>query len=815
MGSPSLLFRTLLAFMVSGALINHPAAAERGRLTATPPTGFEDLTSEREVVLDAWYGGKKLGEVRALIKPGFVTFSDPPSLARLVPEVAIVSQLVAALTGPIPANVSRACRSNSNEECGTIEFEDAGVILDADRFRVELFVHPSLLARPDPTAAHYLSAPASPLSLVSLFGGTFSGSVRGRASWHLQNRSIASFGDFRVRSDSSADGRAGVTFDNLTAETDRRDWRFLSGVFWAPGTDLVGRRRIIGLGATTQLDTRKNKTELWGTPLELHLQQSAKVDMLIDGRVVSSRIYAPGNRLIDTTSLPDGSYEVILRIQEEGRTVRHEQRFFTKGSSMAPMGRPLFSVFVGLLSPSRRGVSVDRKTVLYQASAAYRVTPGMGLDAAIVGTPRKAILDTGLVYHSPFAQIRVGGLISSSGDTGVALRAATVSNGPLSLSFDLRKISSRDQKSLLPVTTSRGSFSEDSQHGLSDRGTFSQALSTMSYRFERATLRLTGIYRKNADEGANYSVGGTLETPVIRSGRWDLVLLADVRKTDRDISSFVGFRLLGNRGRVSVSASGGLLHQSAKESRTNRTVGEAQLSWDREFDDQSRFSAEAAIGQNIDGAFSRGSARMQSSALNSRVDVLHQFQHRNATQFAASFDTGIVVTQSAIGVAARDVNDTGVVISAYGAGAGQKFDVLIDEVIRGTVEDGGRLIVFLPPYRAYDVRVRSRGSQISEFDTMPRSITLYPGNVARLDWDVTPLFILYGRAVESNGTPLADVGINGSHGVSRTDKNGYFQIETNRDDRLRVGRRNASVCSILVTEKGTDGFVSAGDQVCH
>ncbi len=817
MGRPPRLVCVLLAFIVSVAFMNDSAAraAERGRLTATPPSGFEDLTSEREVVLDAWFGGRKLGEVRAAVKPGFVTFSDPESLARLIPDVAIVSQLAAALKGPIPANVSRACRPGRNEDCGTIEFKDAGVILDEERFSVELFVHPSLLARPDPASAHYLPAPDHPLSLVSLFGGTFSGSSQGQTSWHLQNRSIASLGGFRIRSDSSADERAGITFDNLTAESDRDDWRFLGGIFWAPGTDLVGRRRIVGLGVTTQLDTRKNKTELWGTPLELHLQQSAKVDMLVDGRIVSSRIYPSGNRMIDTSSLPDGSYDVVLKIQEDGRPVRQEQRFYTKGTSMAPQGRPLFSAFVGLLPSSSRGISVKDKTVFYQTSAAYRLTPSLGFDAAILGTQRKAILDAGLVYHSRIAQLRLAALTSTSRDQGFALRATTVGNGPMSLSFDLRKISSRDKGSLLPVTISRGSFSEDSKLGFSDRGTFSQALSTVSYHNKHATLRLTGIYRKNADEAADYSIGGSLEIPVIRSSRWDLVLLADARKTDQETSSFVGFRFLGNRGKVSVSGSGGLIRQAAKGRDTNRVVGEVQSSWHREFKNQSRLTTDVAIGQDRDGVYSRGSAHMQSRTFNSRVDVLHEFHDQNPTQFAATFDTGIVVSKDAIGLAARDMNDTGVIVSTGGGGFGQKFDVLVDEVVRGTVDNGGQLVVFLQPYRAYEIRVRSRDSHISEFDAAPRTVTLYPGNVARLDWRVTPLFILFGRAVKENGTPLADVAIGGSHGIGRTDKDGYFQIETNRSDRLRVSRKNALVCNILVTAMGINGFVSAGDQVCR
>lgn len=816
MRKSSSLLRMFLAFTVSAAFINDvPArASSLGSLTASAPEGFEDLTSERDVVLDAHFGGRKLGEVRATIRPGFVTFKDPQSLARLIPNVALPVQLVAGLSGPMPANVSLACGPTGHEGCGTLQPQLAGIILDEERFKVDIFIHPGLLAQPDPTAAFYLAAPADQPSIVSLFGATLSGSSRNGTSWHLQNRSIASVGDYRLRSDSSMTTGAGLTFDNLTAEADRRDWRFLGGIFWAPGTELIGRRRIVGVGAVTQLDTRQNKTALLGTPLEIFLQQAAKVDLLIDGRIVSSRIYPSGNRLIDTATLPNGSYEVVLRIHEDGRPAREEQRFFTKGSLMAPLGRPLLSAFVGLLPSSSRGLSFSGKTVFYEASAAYRLTPNLGLDAAILGTQHKAILETGAVYHTRLVQVRFGALVSTSGDYGTALRATTVGNGPASLTFDLRKISSRNGRPLLPISISRGTFSEDPKLGFADRGSYTQALSILSYRIDQATFRLTGLYRKHPADKADYSVGASAEIPVVRSGRWDLMILADARKTERDFASFIGFRFLANRGEVAVSGSAGMVHDSARG--TNQLVGEAQAAWYRQLKDHSQLSTDLAIGQDADGAYSRASAYMRSRTFNSRADVLHQFGNRDTTQFAATLNTGIVVTESGVGIAGRDMNDTGVVVSIAGGDAGQKFDVLINEVVRGTVADDGRLVLFLQPYQAYEVRIRSRDSQIAGFDTAPRSVTLYPGNVAALDWKVTPLFILFGRAVAVDGNPMANADIRGSHGVARSDGDGYFQIETNREDQLRLSRKTGSVCTIAVgAAQPINGFVSAGDQMCR
>jgi hypothetical protein len=815
---PSPALRALLAFTVSAAFINQAPARASGlnSLTASAPAGFEDLTSERDVVLDAYFGGRKLGEFRAVVSPGFVTFKDPQSLAQLIPDVALLPQLVAGLSGPLPANVSLACGAARQEGCGTLQPEMVGVILDEERFRVQIFVNPGLLVTPDPAAIVYLPAPAGQPSIVSLFGATFSGSSNGGTLWHVQNRSIASVGEVRLRSDSSVSTDTGLTFDNLTLEADRRDWRFIGGVFWAPGSELIGRRRMAGLGVATQLDTRQNKDALLGTPLDLSLQEAARVELLVDGRIVSSRIYPAGNRLLDTESLPNGSYEVVIRIHEDGRPPRDEQRFFTKGSSMAPLGRPLFSAFIGLLPSSNRGFSLGNKTFFYEASAAYRVAPSLGLDAALLGTQHKAILETGASYHSRLAQLRVGALVSTAGDYGAALRITTVGQGPASLSFDLRKISSRNGRPILPVSASNGTFSEDPKLGFADRGSYTQALSILSYHIDLAIFRLTGLYRKHPGAKANYTVGASVEVPVVRSCRWDLILSADARKTERDFATFVGFRFLANRGNIAVSGSAGMAHRAGNGSRANQLVGEAQAAWYRQLEDQTQLSADVAIGRNPDGAYSRASSYVRSRMVNGRADILQQFGDHDTTQFAATIDSAIVVTKSGIGISGREMNDTGVIVSVEDSDSDQEFDVLVDEVVRGTVANGGKLVLFLQPYQDYEVRLRARDSGIAGFDPAPRSVTLYPGNVAELDWKVTPLLILFGRAVAVDGKPVANADISGSYGLGRTDSDGYFQIETRRDDRLRLNPRTASTCIITIgAAKPVNGFVSAGDQMCR
>lgn len=809
----------ILAITVSAAFINGGAANASGRsgsFSTSAPEGFEALVAERELVLDAYSGGRKLGEVSARISPGFIQFNDPRAIAALIPDVAQEEELVRSLSGQLPANVAYACGQARPQGCGLLQPGQYGVIVDEERFRVDIFVSPDLLIKPDPSSARFLPAPEGEPSLISLFGLTASGSNRGGETLHLQNRSIASLGAMRLRSDSSVSTDTGLTFDNLTLEADRGDWRYAGGLFWAPGSDLIGRRKIAGLGVSTQLDTRQNREALLGTPVSVFLQQPAKVDLLVDGRIVSSRIYPAGNRLIDTTALPNGSYDLVVRIQEDGRPPRQEKRFFSKGSAMAPAGRPLLSAFAGLLPSSSRGLSLDGDTFFYEATAAYRLSPTLGIDAAILGTQHKAILEGGAVYHRAGAQLRVAALISSSADYGAVIRLSSVGQGRLSYSFDLRKVVSRDGTPLLPVTVSRGTFSEDPESGFADRGSYTQALSILGYRLGQANVRLTGLYRRNGSEKANYSIGAAVDLPVVRTGRWDIVLQADARRTERDFASFIGARFLINRGSFAFSGSGGLSHQSKRPGSDDQLVGEVQAAWYRQLADHSQLAGDVAAGRDADGAYARASAYARTPVLNARADLLQQFGDHRTTQYAATLDGGIALTRSGIAVAGRDINDTAVMVSVQGSEAGHQFEVLVDDVTRGTVEEGGRLALFLQPYKVYDVRLRPRGSQLASFDSAARSVTLYPGNVTELEWNATPLFILFGRAVTTDGKPIAHADLIGPHGIGRTDGEGYFQIEAGKNEELRLTDASGTDCTMIIEPAQPDGgLVSAGDVKCR
>ena len=811
-------FSTLhaLSVIMVSAVFTHASQALAGNFAVSAPQGFEHLAAERKTILDVYVGGIKHGEALASVQPGFVRFDDAQAVAQLIPDVTNVVELAAALGGTLPSNAALACSAGQRTDCGVLQPLTAGVIVDEERFRVDIFLNPALVKSPEGRSPEYLvaAATAEP-TIVSLSGASVSGSTDGDWSYHLQNRSIASLGPMRLRSDAAIGSGFGLSFDNLTAELDRADWRYLAGVFWAPGSELVGRRRIIGFGAATQLDTRSDKDQLIATPLTVFLQGAGRVELYIDGRLLTSGIYPAGQRLIDTSQLPNGAYEVLIRVKEDGRPARDERQFFTKGTQMAPLGRPQFSISAGFLPTNERGLSISSGTWFYKGAAAYRISPGLGVDATVTGTRSKAIAEAGLTLHTRLAQLRLGALASSSADVGAVLRASTVGQGPLAVSFDVRKVISRDGQALLPVSSSAGSFSEDHGANLSNRGSYMQALAVIGYRIKHAQLRLTGIYRHNASEPANYNVGASFEMPIVRSPAWQVSGQVEMRKTERDFASFIGVRIHGWRGSLAFSGSVGMSH-SRGDGRSSKRVGESQIGWSRQLADQTQLSAEAAYGEDQRGSYGRASGFVQSPVGSGRADVLHNFGNGGATQYTANFNTGLVAVDRHLQVGGLRMDDSAIVVSLSGSEAGQLYDVLVDDVARGAVESGRSLTLFLPAYKQYDVRLKPRGGQVSSFETGPKAVTLYPGNVAKVEWNVTPLVIMFGRAVDAAGRPIANAKITGPYGVGLTDDEGYFQIEARPADLLKLVDRTGAACSVsFAGARPTKGYMVAGEVMCR
>jgi hypothetical protein len=784
------------------------------------PTGFQELARAHEVLVDVYFGGKKVGEAVVQAEPGSVHFQDPAKLVALLPNIARPSELAALLAGSLPSNSGLVCSLSNAGRCGTLDPESVGLIFDEEHFRVDIFVNPRLLSVLRPNQQTYLDAPTAPLSVTSSFAVALSGSSTSSTFYNLQNRTIVGLGSARLRTDSSVASHLGVVVDDMVVELDRPDRRYSAGLFWAPGLDLIGQRRIVGVGMGTQFDTRADRESLRGTPLVLFLPQSARVELLIDGRLVGSRAYEAGNNVLDTSGLPDGSYPVLLRIQEANGSVREERRFFVKNAQVAPVGKPLYFAYAGMLANTRahRPISLS-DTFFYQFGTARRFSQAFAADVSIIGTQKKAMAEVGAWYLTPAARFRVAGLASVQGDKAAMVQVGTTGRSNFNVNFDLRRVWSHDGGPLIPVPTYVGSFDStpltSAQLG---SGSYTQASGSIGYRIGNAYLAMTASLRKDEGRGRDYSIGPSLNWSVLNRGGMQLTVQADAQRTRSATAAFAGFRLMMTRGRYSVISSGGHASVASRdghgESRA-RMIGGLAVQTSQELGSETQLSLGAGVDRGLDSSVAHADGVLYSRFGQARGDISHNLEGQGGTQYGLTFQSGAAFNGHGAMFGGRDLEESAVIVALDGEAPGSTFEVLVNESPRGRIKAHGRLPIFLPAYHSYKLRLRPLDSAAATYDSETRQITLYPGNVERVVWKAQALFTVFGQAIGRDGKPIANAGIQSARGIGQSDEQGRFQMDVADKDVLTFTGDSGSCKVSLSGTKPQGDYASIGKVMCQ
>ena len=816
MPTPQLKLAVLALPLIAAAA---PAQAAYRIELAGPPPGFEELERPRDLVVDVYFGGTKVGETRLIAKPGEVTFRDADQVLGFVPSVRNSPALSRLFASGLPTNSHLAC-SQTSDRCGKLAPEIAGVIFDEERFRVDLFIHPNHLETIRATEALYLRSTGG-LSLTSSAGLALSGSGGASPTYNFQNRTIVGFGNARLRSDSSFASGLGLAFDDLAAEIDTDHRRYSAGLFWAPGLDLTGRRRIVGIGLGTQFDTRSDRDSLSGTPLVTFLAQPARIEVLIDGRLVTSGAYQPGNNVVDTSSLPDGSYSLVLRVREAGGSTREERRFFVKNRQVAPIGEPIYFAYAGLLANTERNRPISlSKSIFYQAGAARRLSESVALDAALLGTEKKTIAEAGAWLLTRHARVRGAALVSSAGDYGALLQLGSAGQGRLNFNFDVRRVWSGDGRPLIPLPSHVDNFGSIAPTGAQlANGSYTQASGSISYSLGVGYASLTGSYRRDRGSTADYSIGPSLTWPLVNRNGVQLVLQADAQRTQTSTATFLGFRALFTSGRFSAfnSSGRGSIRSRDNSSRSRKkAVGSMSAQWFYQDEDRTQASVGVGYDRNLNSTTANLNATVNGRFGSLRGDVLRNIaEAQSGLQYGLTFQSGLAIVGDKVSLGGRDLNDSAVIASIGGSARDMFFEVLVNEVPRGRISSGGRLPIFLEAYRNYKVRLKPIGSVPASYDSDTHELTLFPGNVKHLQWNADALITLFGRAVRADGTPVANAMVQSRHGIGQTDQNGYFQVDAVDRDVLELTNAGASACKIPLNPLQAPGdYASIGRVVC-
>jgi hypothetical protein len=792
-------------------------------ITVAEPEGFSALTGEQRTMADVYFGGRLVGSVEVGFRPGSLTITDPGALATMVPGLTDPGSVRAALAdSSLSTNAHLVCTPGADPGiCGRLAPEVAGVIFDERRFRLSLFVNPALLAARDPVERRYIAAAEPGLGIVNSLAAAVSGSSAGDESFNLQDRLVIGDADRRLRADIGYATGFGTVADRLAVEIDRPDWRYTAGLFWTPGSDLAGRRKLIGAGIETQIDTRLDKDQVRGSSLTVFLNQRARVDILREGRLLVSRIYPAGNQALDTTMLPDGAYEVEIRVEEIGGSSSSERRFFTRNPVIPAAGERVLYAYAGLLADDTASGFIDPTNDLFvQVGAAKRLGPNFALDGSAMLAGDQGIAQLGGYYLNDRFQFRVAAIGLTGGSYGGLVRLASNANSRFNFDFDLRHIEvGNTAAAATPGTAGPSSFTSTGYSALSlASSSYTQFNGSLSYSFDNGRLGVAGSWRRTEGLEREYAIGPSARVDLVRRGPWRLIANADLTLTNRGRSGYVGLgiQFFGQRGSLNGNAGMRTSNLEGSGARRRGAVGSINGSWQAGSPEGIELSLGAGYESELQHDLATASAQLRMQPVELRGDLVHQFGGTGeSTQYGFGLETTMAIRDGKVEFEGRDQSDSLAIVDLAGADPDMEFEILINESPAGRVRGGDRMPVALTPYREYDARIRQLSGKLAQYDTDTRRIALYPGNVARLKWDAAELLAVFGRLVGADGNPISDAAIESAGGIGQTDANGYFQIQATAVASISARLPGGNQCQApLPALRAENGYVRAGTLTC-
>lgn len=758
---------------------------EDASMSAGVPEGFRAQTQPQETLIEVYFGDRLITTAMAEFTPDTIEFLEPGKVVEALSGVRKTDKLEAHLRGPMPTHGSRVCRRPEQDNCGTLEPDKVGVIFDDRRFRADLFLHPDFLVKQDSDASPYLAEPDTPgVGLVQNLSANYSGTSLGQDQFSLFGRTRAGHGTSHLFSNWVSTNEQDMSVRELGFRKDFRAHQVSVGLYQPRNQLLTALRRnpLAGIGIERTFNRRSNQALMSATDVEIALNSRARVELLREGRLHDVRFYPAGRHQIDTARLPTGAYNLQIRITESNGSTRTLERFFVKSQRLAPGGEKLWFAQLGQ-AYRRDGTRLwprDTGTLMARSGVQYRQRDNLGLGLAGAAVEGSGLGEFSANWLTPELQAQGSVFASTEGSSGWLLRASA-SRGDWRLIVDSERIQAeadaRTDFTLLPDSVERErlevrapivggqTFASWQRLQRNDNGARRTARLGYTRTFRvggHQTLNLnTSVSRSDGTHAARLSLDWRFTTT-----RWQ----HQARLTQRD-SQRAGADD-GTSARASTSWRDG-----------DRLHDDLQVTAGVEADEQARQAS-------LDGQYTWQYGRARAG-----LSYTQQEAGQDRRVSSATYDTNLVARSGDAAVGGPELNQAGLIIDLRGA-PGALFDILVDGKKRFVARGGQRAAIALRAYDEYEITIQDRGTDFVHYDHDSRHVTLYPGNVKTLHWDLERVMIVLGVLETPAGKPLGDAVIKGTRGMTRSDPNGYFQGEIRGQDAKLFARTGDTRCRL-------------------
>ncbi len=760
--------QSIIALLVISGLAVDTKAQPAIR-TAGPPPGFEAFYEVQRTLVDFYYGGEFLLSAPASYDLDHIEIENPGTIIAAIPDLRDPERILTALTGRLDTHEAELCVRPGQQGCGRLEPSVAAVIFDPSRFQATIFVNPEWLESRGPNLDRFLPRSDAGFSILQNVLANASGTSRSSESYTVSSITALSYRETHAEMVSSYGADDRLTIDSLAIRREVEGTAIEGGLYRSRSQSLgfVSERDLYGIRYGRSLNTRADRAFSGGTPLEVFLSSRSRVEIIKDGRLLSTRFYDAGSRVLDTSMLPEGAYELTLRILESDGTQRIEEQFFVKTTRLPPADQPLYFVELGRIA-NRNTTSTlpdDTGDWLGRAGTTRRISADSGIDLGVATSRGQGLVEAGFFRVGRSSEFQASTFLGSDSDRGIA--AVTRLNlGIMRVSADYRRVHARQRDSGQQVGLAGNGFE---QIGVSVRMPFAGGNLGLSYR---------SVERD--EDSRRDSQKLTWDRAVMRTMNGWVRATADIARQEGDWLGLVGLRLDLRAQQYSGHLAPNVRWDqvNGKDSFHQQTDG--RLAWQRFHETGER------LLMGVSGSTSPDSERLGAdSEYQGRLGLFragfdHRFGDNASTAWAGTLNTSLLSDGRQVAIGGQDQAQSAALVDITGDVPDAHFEVRVDGFTRAVAPAGSVTPVHLRPWETYEIRLRPVGSSLVSFEDRSERITLYPGNVVRLNWHVAEVLVLFGRLLDSDGQALEGLRIEGAQGLTVSDLGGLFQAEVFR-----------------------------------
>lgn len=763
------------------------------RVKDAPPPGFEDLVQEQTTEIDVFYGDKKVGNTIATFTPDSIELSYPEEVASLIPHLIDATVITTALTGPLNTNAGEVCLSELQRECGIIEPNIAGVIFDESRFHLFIFINRLQLQQQGIVSNKFLpEITERTFTSANSFSSSFSGED-GNNSYTTGVNHIIAYGQSRLQSqwdysDTRDFNLESLSFQNDNAGTAKQLGYYESDTQFSSFTNTLD---VIGARIFSSTRTRADLDYSQATEIFLFLNSRSQIEVFRDDKLIDGGIYETGNQQLNTLRLPSGSYPITLRITDSSGSVSEEQYFFVKSSILAPADQPLHYFEVGLLEKDNSIGDLPKlsDSELIRIGTAYRLKNNLGASIELLHSKQSDILQGGVAYFGSGYAVQNNLMFGTDGEWGFQV-LGQFRLKDISLNMDYRQVESGIDE-----------FDDDIEVRILPDD-FSQGNISASMPLPKGTLITRAQYRNEADEDSNLVYGFDYRYPLYHRNRLNIEANISTSFEEDDYNLQAGLRITKTKPQQFFSVRPRYLSSKTDDETDQGFVFSSNAN--RSFKDP-------AYGETLLGSFlsedlerSTFGVRAQNISSLGRLDA--QLEHVSDDErgsflrYRGNQNTNILINNGKVAFGGENTADSGVIIDLHGTAKNQPFEIYVDGQPKGIAKVGKKTVLPLTAFKTFRISIRSISDEVLNFDEGSKNVTLYPGNVETLNFEVSPITVLITRINFADGLPASRMRIDNAIGYAVTDEDGWLQAEISGNNPLQVSKGGKSICAIELPE---------------